>query len=89
MLASIAVSGFLVHPFVGFLDEKPDWRPQPAEVKTILEVPVFDLKKEGARQVKDLSVAPGVFYRDIPFFDIEGRTVWGATAMILSEFLEI
>lgn len=85
----IPVSGFLVHPFVGFLGEKPDWRPQPAEVETILEVPVFSLKKDGARKVKDLRVGEGLVYPNIPFFEIENRVVWGATAMILSEFLEL
>ena len=85
----IPVSGFLVHPFVGFLPENMDWRPQPTEVKTILEVPIFHLQKPENRLVRDLSVGPGLVYKNIPIFEIEGRTVWGATAMILSEFLTV
>ncbi len=85
----IPVSGFLIHPFVGFLEEKTAWLPQASEVKSILEVPILDLQKKGARQVKDLTVGPGVVYQDIPYFEVENQIVWGATAMILGEFLEV
>jgi hypothetical protein len=39
-------------------------------------------------QEKELTVAQTVRLK-APFFDIEERVVWGATAMILSEFVEI
>jgi 8-oxo-dGTP pyrophosphatase MutT (NUDIX family) len=84
----IPVSGFLVHPFVGFLKENSTWQPQPAEVKTVLEVPISVLQQPHARKIKNLEIG-AVILADVPFFDVENHTVWGATAMILSEFLAI
>ena len=89
----IPVSGFLVHPFVAVLNENPaektGWQPQPSEVETILEVPLAWLQSPASRQTKDLVVGNGMTWKDVPFFEVEGRTVWGATAMILSELLEL
>jgi 8-oxo-dGTP pyrophosphatase MutT (NUDIX family) len=84
----IPVSGFLVYPFVGFLKEKTTWKPQPTEVQTVLEVPLAELRKTEARKIKNLEIG-AVTLLNVPFFEIENHTVWGATAMILSEFLEI
>jgi 8-oxo-dGTP pyrophosphatase MutT (NUDIX family) len=33
--------------------------------------------------------ATNITLREVPYFEVEGRVVWGATAMILSEFVEI
>jgi hypothetical protein len=41
------------------------------------------------RKTIDLTLNGGVILKDVPYFDVEGRVVWGATAMIMSEFLEV
>ncbi len=85
----IPVSGFLVHPFVGFTKNRPVWRPQESEVAAVVEVTVAHLKNGENKRVKDLAAGPGRLIKDVPFFDIAGHVVWGATAMILSELLSL
>jgi len=84
----IPPSDFVVHPFVGWVEngERPRFKPSDAEVAEILEVPVThlldpDTTKEGIIERES--------YRfNVPYFDVEGRMVWGATAIMLSEFVE-
>jgi len=85
----IPVSNFVVHPFVGVLLGPPDFRPQPGEVEMILTPPLTIFSQPENRKMADLTVGQGITLKDVPYFDVEGRMVWGATAMILSEFLEL
>ena len=85
----IPVSNFLVHPFVGFAQERPPFVPQPSEVQSILEAPLSVLQAPSTLRVKDIKVPSNIILKDVPYFDIEGHVVWGATAMILSEFLAV
>lgn len=82
----IPVSNFLVHPFVGFLEETPLYVPQPTEVNSILEVPVAELSNLENRKTVDMKMRNNVVLKNTPYFDFEGKVVWGATAMMLSEF---
>lgn len=85
----IPVSNFVVHPFVGLLLGPPDFRPQPGEVEMILTPPLTIFSQPENLKMADLTVGQGITLKDVPYFDVEGRMVWGATAMILSEFLEL
>lgn len=85
----IPVSNFLVYPFVGFATYTPSFIPQADEVKAILEVP-FSLFLDPANLRKtNMKLAQNITLRDVPFFNIFGKIVWGATAMMLSELLEV
>jgi 8-oxo-dGTP pyrophosphatase MutT (NUDIX family) len=81
----IPISGFLLHPVVGVTDRRPAFLPADGEVERILEVPVEHLL-DPARVGFDHRLRDGVHY-DVPFFGVGGEVVWGATAMVLSEFL--
>lgn len=85
----IPVSRFLVHPFVGVIDNRPLFRPQVSEVSSILEIPLTRLKDPAARKTTDLSIVSGPLLRNVPYYDLHGHIVWGATAMMLSELLEV
>ncbi|MCS7036187.1 MAG: CoA pyrophosphatase [Saprospiraceae bacterium] len=85
----IPVSHFLVHPFVGVLREPVDFRPQAGEVEIILTPSLALLSAPESRKIIDIPVGRGLTLRNTPYFDVEGHVVWGATAMILSEFLEV
>lgn len=82
----IAPSDFKVHPFVGWHNESPAFVPQPAEVAEIIEAPVEHLLDDETRQEEtwELYGTP----LQVPFFRIGPHKVWGATAMMLSEFVE-
>ena len=82
----IPVSNFLVHPFVGFLEKSPEFVPQPSEVDNILEVKVAELNKIENKKTRDIKGGKNIVLKNVPYFDFEGKVVWGATAMMLSEF---
>jgi 8-oxo-dGTP pyrophosphatase MutT (NUDIX family) len=87
----IPVSGFLLHPVVGVAHARPRFEPAAHEVARLLEVPLTRL---GERDTVEWEVR--TFRRDgtaheveVPYFAIEGEKVWGATAMVLAEFVEV
>jgi len=85
----IPVSNFIVHPFVGVLTSAPQFSPQPGEVDSILTPSIPHFQQAENKYLKELVVGTGVLLKDVPCFLVEGHAVWGATAMIMSEFLEI
>jgi len=87
----IPVSGFLLHPVVAAADVRPRFMAAPEEVARLLEVPLALLEDEDTiryerrtfeRQNRLVDV-------EVPFFDVHGEKVWGATAMVLAEFLAL
>ena len=80
----IPVSNFHISPYVGWTEEKPHTKVQDAEVKRVFSVSINDLVLE-----KNLKTKKDFFSNKsvkVPYFDLNGETVWGATSMILSEF---
>ena len=80
----IPPGNYLVHPLVGALDAPPRFRPRAAEVAAVLQVPLaelFDpqLKRETWQERQGRTLR-------IPWYALGGQMVWGATAMLLSEF---
>jgi 8-oxo-dGTP pyrophosphatase MutT (NUDIX family) len=83
----IPVSGFRLHPIVGTLEERPTLSPADAEVARILEVPVEQLFDPGRRS--SIVIRRGDREIVAPAFRIDDVHVWGATAMVLAEFLTV
>ena len=80
----VIVSGFVVQPFVGLVDERPAFDLAPREVAALVEAPldqIRDVNRLGWQRV----VRDGIVI-DYPYFDLGGHRVWGATAMMLGEF---
>ena len=80
----IPVSNFLVHPFVGHIQQAPVFVPQPGEVAQILTPPVRIFFDNTFKKTTNL-----VNIQDVPYFDVEDQIVWGATAMIMNEFITL
>jgi 8-oxo-dGTP pyrophosphatase MutT (NUDIX family) len=85
----IPVSGYLVYPFVGYLEEPPSYTPDPKEVAEIIEVKVEDLINPNLRKLTTIEIPNGQTLKEVPYFDLKGKVVWGATAMMLNEFAEM
>jgi 8-oxo-dGTP pyrophosphatase MutT (NUDIX family) len=85
----IPVSNFHVFPFVGYYPKEPSFIAQETEVAGILEVPLRLLASPETRQLTTIKLAKGFKLNQVPYYDIYGHTLWGATAMIVSEFLEV
>ena len=84
----IPPSNYIVYPFVGYLDYKPALKPDLHEVAEILEISLDDLLDEEQIRNKKIHIRSGLRIT-VPCFEINSKTIWGATAMILSEFKEI
>ena len=84
----IPPSDFEVHPTVAWYanGQRPTFYPSDAEVAEILEVPLRHLFRSETR-VEELWNWRGSEVL-VPYFNVEGHKVWGATAMMLSELLE-
>jgi 8-oxo-dGTP pyrophosphatase MutT (NUDIX family) len=83
----IPVSRYLVQPFVGYLEAAPSYTPDPNEVDEIIEVPLEDLLNPALHKLTEIKTSSGLVMKDIPYFDVAEKKVWGATAMMLSEFV--
>lgn len=83
----IPPSNFLVYPFVGLLTATPSFIRQAAEVERILEVDFNEVLNEKTIQNKVMEVRD--FKMEVPTFQIDGYSIWGATAMILSELRQL
>ncbi len=81
-------TGASVVPFVGVLPPgRPELVPEPAEVEHILHVPLAELTSDDVHR-EELWVWPdGGEQRPVHFFELDGDTVWGATAAVLHRFL--
>jgi 8-oxo-dGTP pyrophosphatase MutT (NUDIX family) len=83
----IVASHFNILPVVAVLGGPPKIIPDPREVQEVVMIPLDQLLLPELRKERDLLVR-GYDIR-APYYDLNNQVVWGATAMILSEFLTI
>jgi 8-oxo-dGTP pyrophosphatase MutT (NUDIX family) len=81
----IDVSGFIIHPFVGWLKGTPRFAINKTEVEKILRFPLLTYKNSLGET--ELETASGKL--NVPCFHFEGEIIWGASSMILSEFIDV
>lgn len=81
----IPVSNYLVHPYLGMLESKPEFIPDPREVKAVLTFDVNQILDEKNRVMTTVTVGKGVTLKEIPAFKIQEKIIWGATALMLNE----
>lgn len=84
----IPVSGHLLHPIVGVTSVRPRFALAAAEVERLLEAPLVDLRAPATVTWERRERSPGVM-SEVPYFAVDGAKVWGATAMVLAEFLAL
>ena len=80
----IQPSNFLVTPTVGQVEHRPDFKCDPREVAELIEVPLSTLFDPAVVKREPWTLRGTQV--EVPFFQIGSHKVWGATAMILSEF---
>jgi 8-oxo-dGTP pyrophosphatase MutT (NUDIX family) len=83
----IPVSNVNVHAYVGVTGIRPSFHHDPAEVQYLIEESLDELLSEVNRKTKTMNLFGNEVM--VPYFDIKGDHIWGATAMIISEFSEI
>ncbi len=83
----IPPSNFCVHPFVAMTPTAPTFRPQNDEVESILIPSLPHLLDPATRRREPWQLHGRTV--EVPFLDVEGHKVWGATAMMLAELLSL
>ena len=83
---STFVTNYRVHPFVGLVADPAelDLRPNPSEVETVLTFSLAVLREGYAMR---RLVRRGIPIHT-PTYEVDGHLIWGATARILSDFLD-
>jgi len=83
----IPVSNFLVSPFVAWMDQTPVFHPDRSEVQYVIEVSLRELLDPAMRDSETLHHHGRRV--EAPFYRVGNEKIWGATAMMLSEFLQL
>jgi 8-oxo-dGTP pyrophosphatase MutT (NUDIX family) len=85
--ALVLQSAFRLTPWVASVPYPYPYAAAAAEVEEILHVPLQDLLAPGVHRAEHRT-----FYGlgvDVHYYEVEGRTIWGATARVLHELLEV
>ncbi|MEO1262084.1 MAG: CoA pyrophosphatase [Bacteroidota bacterium] len=85
----IPVSNFQVHPFIGFIDHQPTYAIQEEEVHEVIEVPLSLFQNPAIIKVRDVRINQHLSLKNVPYFDVAGKVLWGATAMMMSELMTV
>lgn len=85
----IPTSKFIVSPHLFAVDSLPDLIPDEREVDEIIPFNVSRLLEADSINYTDMNFGNGFKQKNVPYFAIEDKIVWGATGMILSEFRTI
>ncbi len=81
----IPVSNFRIMPFVGIIPERPPFRLAAGEVAELLETPLSAFRRPDALQGESRELRGHRLH--VPYFAIDNHKVWGATALVLAEFV--
>ncbi len=85
----IPISNFSVTPIVSCTEEARSFSMQTDEVDEILSIPLTILLDPDVIKYKPMTIQNGMRIPKVPYYDLNGQVLWGATAMILSEFAEL
>ena len=82
-----ASTDFCISPFVGLIPYPYPFRVNPHEIAEVIEAPLRVLRQENQMRQE-------IFLRDgepfpVYFYEYQDYTIWGATARILKEFLDL
>jgi 8-oxo-dGTP pyrophosphatase MutT (NUDIX family) len=86
----IAVSAHVLHPVVGVAHARPAFDIAAREVERLIELPIARLMHAdtiGSEQ-RSRPQSPDV-PQTVPYFSVAGARIWGATAMVLAEFIAL
>lgn len=81
------ITSFRIAPFVGAIPDGLPYRPSPEEIDELIEVPVPSLLDPSRQRVERWNVMGQE--RDVYFYDYGAHVIWGATARILKDLLQV
>ena len=82
----IPVSKFMVQPFASYSNKIPELVLSVDEVQSTLAINLIELSQPEIIKARRIKTFDGII-KDAPCYVINDETIWGATAMMLSELL--
>ena len=83
----IQVSNFKINPFIGWSDALPQFMIDKREVDELFVIPVEKFLHHSSNHLRMVNTSHGMI--EVQGYEIDRLFIWGATAMIISEFNEI
>ncbi len=83
----IPPSNYCIYPVVAISERRPDFRPAAQEVAEVLEIPVEHLL-DPQNVHREMWIIRGADI-EVPYYFFKGHKIWGATAMVLAELIDI
>jgi 8-oxo-dGTP pyrophosphatase MutT (NUDIX family) len=80
-------SNTCIHPIIATLPQRPEFARSPEEVEEVIEIPLAHLQ-DPKNVHEEVWTIRGIPVR-VPFYLFKGNKIWGATAMVLAELLEL
>jgi 8-oxo-dGTP pyrophosphatase MutT (NUDIX family) len=82
-----SASAHVVRPFLGFIPYPYAFRPDPFEIERLIHLPLIPVIA-GAPFREEIWERDGVPH-SVYFYEYDGQTIWGLTARILKQFVEV
>lgn len=83
----IPPSNFYVYPFISYTKKNPQFILQQSEAVEVIEFPITSFLN--LPDSPEIMALPGAGGHEVPVINFNGYIIWGATAMILSEFSQL
>jgi 8-oxo-dGTP pyrophosphatase MutT (NUDIX family) len=83
----VEVSRFSIQPVLAWADEKPNFRINPEEVEALVLFPLSDFV--ACETISETPMQTSLGILQVKYYPFDGEIIWGATAMILSELIEV
>ena len=83
----VPVSGYLIYPFIGILKKEPKWILNEDEVDELIITKVSELVNADNYYSETWELHGNKV--EVPHFRINDHVIWGATASVLSEFIDL
>ena len=85
----IPPSNFMVNVYVALIDKEPIFIPDSVEVESLIELKVKELLNDDLIKDTSVTVQEIKSKMKVPYFNINNKVVWGATACMLSELKDL
>lgn len=83
----VEVSQFSIQPFLAWADVKPEFKVNYDEVEALILLPLNLVMEDNIIAETEMETVTGLL--PIKYYPFNNEMIWGATAMILSELVEI
>jgi len=83
----MTMSDFIITPFVGFIPYPYPFVPSPEEIEEILILPLAGFLEAGVLSEDYFTYNERI--EKVPIYQAGGHVIWGATAKILRQFLDL